>query len=353
MGFRSAVATSVVAVLAGSAMVASGGTSSATTPASADIHVGTFNISNLAFDSRAAGEHQVWKKRRPVIRKQILSQGLDVVGLQEANPSSVYKSSVTYGVNQYMDLLNAINGQGAHYALTNEYEYNCVKSTSSKNCVYQDRGASQDTRILYNTDTLTMLSQGSYKYNAQTAGKQDRYLDWAVFQTNANGRKFLFVNTHLDPASIDSRKQEWSELIDKTNQLKQYMPVMVVGDFNTSKYDDYAATYLPAMKSAGYGDVLNQQYATNPSNNPRPETMTNAWVNSFGNFRRNVEDYSYYKNRNKIGNGIDWVFASNNLEVKNYDVAVPMDAQTLQIKGVIPSDHNLVTSTIVLPPSGS
>jgi endonuclease/exonuclease/phosphatase family metal-dependent hydrolase len=352
MGFRSAVATSVVAVLAGSAIVAAGGTSSAT-ETSTDVKVGTFNISNLAFDSRAAGEHQVWKKRRPVVRRQILDNHLDVVGLQEANQSSVYTSSVTYGVNQYMDLKNAINGQGYHYALTNEYEYNCVKSTSSKNCVYQDRGASQDTRILYNTDTLTMLDQGSYKYNAQTAGKQDRYLDWAIFETKANGRKFLFVNTHLDPSSISVRQQEWSELIDKTNSLKQYMPVVVVGDFNTSKYDDYTQTYLPAMKNAGYGDVLNQQYATNPAHNPRPETMKYAWVNSFGNFRRNVEDYSYYKRRDKIGNGIDWVFASNNLEVKSYEVAVPMDPQTLQVQGVIPSDHNLVTADISMTPPSS
>lgn len=349
MGFRGVVAaTSVAAVLAGSTILTGAGASSASAASVSDVRIGSFNISNLAFDSRAAGEHKVWKERRPVVRKQILYRHLDVVGLQEANPSNVYKSSVSYGANQFLDLRAAINGKGYHYAVTNEYAYNCEKSTSSKNCVYQYRGASADTRILYNKDTLTMLDQGSYLFNAQTAGKQDRYLAWAIFEQKSSGEKFLFVNTHLDPSSIAVRKAQWSELIDKTNELKQYLPVITVGDFNTSKYDDYASTYLPAMKNAGYGDVLNQEYSTNPAHNPRPQTMKYAWVNSFGNFRRNVADYSYSKRRDKIGNGIDWVFATNNVPVKSYEVAVPMNSSTLKIRGVIPSDHMLVTATFSL-----
>lgn len=354
MGFRGAVAAaSVAAVLAGSTVLTSTGVSSAAAATVGDVRVGSFNIANLAFDTGASGDHEVWKKRRKVVRKQILYRHLDVVGLQEANPSYSYKSRVTYGVNQFMDLKNAVNGNGGHYAMTNRTPYNCVKSTSSKNCAYKYRGASADTRIMYNTDTVTKVSQGSYKFASQTAGKQDRYMAWAVFELKSTGKKFLFVNTHLDPASIASRKAEWSELIEKTNELKQYLPVIMVGDFNTSKYDDYAATYLPAMKDAGYGDILNQEYKTNPAHNPRPQTMKYAWVNSFNGYRRNVADYGYAKRRDKIGNGIDWVFASNNLPVKSYEVAVPMDPSTLKIKGVIPSDHMLVAATITLPQASS
>jgi len=337
---------STVALMTG--LLAAGGGGSATATTATDVRVASYNISNLAFDPQATGDHAVWKKRRPVIRRQILKQDLDVVGLQEANQSSNYTSSVTYGVNQYMDLKKAINGQGGHYALTNEYAYNCLKSTSSKNCTYVNRGASQDTRILYNTDTVKMVSQGSYLYETQTAGKNPRYLAWAVFQLKSNGQQFLFTDTHLDPSSIATRKAQWSELITKTNQLKQSMPVIAVGDYNTSKYDDYAATYLPKMKSAGYGDVLNQEYATNPVRKPRAETTTNAWINSFNGFRRNVAVYSYSTRRDKTGNGIDWVFASNDLPVKNWSVLIPMHRSTLKATGVIPSDHNLVVATLSL-----
>jgi endonuclease/exonuclease/phosphatase family metal-dependent hydrolase len=349
MGFRGAVAAvGVAAVLAGSTIVSGAGTSSAAGFTSADVKVGSFNISNLVNDPTASGDHEVWKKRRPLVRKQILIRHLDVVGLQEANPSSIYKSSVSYGVNQFMDLKAAINGKGYNYALTSEAAYNCAKSTSSKNCVYTDRGASQDTRILYNKDTLTLLDEGAYKYTAQTAGKQDRYLAWARFETKSTGEQFFFADTHLDPRSKDVRKAQWSELITQVNSLKGYDPVIVVGDFNTSKYDDYTAQYLPAMKNAGYGDILNQQYSTNPAHNPRPQTMKNAWVSSFGAYRRDVSVYSYYKARNKIGNSIDWIFATNSLPVKSYEVAVNMDPQTLKYKGVIPSDHHLVAATISL-----
>jgi hypothetical protein len=103
------------------------------------------------------------------------------------------------------------------------------------------------------------------------------------------------------------------------------------------------------MKNAGYGDILNQEYKTNPAHNPRPQTMTNAWVSSFGNYRRDVSVYSYYKNHAKIGNGIDWIFATNSLPVKSYDVAVNMNQKTLKYKGVIPSDHHLVSATFTLP----
>jgi endonuclease/exonuclease/phosphatase family metal-dependent hydrolase len=147
MGFRGAVAATCVAtVLAGSAMFTAAGSAPASATALTDLRVGSYNISNLAFDSRAAGEHKVWKERRPVIRKQILYRHLDVVGLQEANPSSVYKSSVSYGANQFDDLKAAINGKGYQYAMTNEYAYNCVKATSSKNCVYSTRAPTSTTR---------------------------------------------------------------------------------------------------------------------------------------------------------------------------------------------------------------
>lgn len=164
-----------------------------------------------------------------------------------------------------------------------------------------------------------------------------RSLAWAVFGLKSNGRNFLFTNTHLTPSSIATRKAQWDEAIDLTNRLKGGMAVIAVGDYNTSKYDSYAATFLPRMKSAGYGDVVNQEYATNPVRRPRALTKTNAWINSFNGYRRNVAVYSYSTRRDKIGNGIDWVFASNSLVVKNWSVMVPMSSTRLSIAGIIPS----------------
>jgi endonuclease/exonuclease/phosphatase family metal-dependent hydrolase len=312
-----------------------------------DVRVGSFNLSSLAFDSKAGGDHEPWKVRRPVVVEQIINQKVDVLGLQEANQSSIYPTSVDYGVNQYMDLKGALAAQGRHFALTNENAYNCAKPASTYQCQYSYQGASQDNRILYNTDRVSMLDQGSVKYATQTVGKNERYLAWGVFKMKATGKEFFFTDTHLDPYSADTRKAQWSEMIDIINRLKGTRPVVAVGDFNTSKYDDYAATFLPRMKSNGYGDVLGQQFAQSMLTPMRAETTSRRWVNSYNGFQRDVRGYSYEDNMRKAGNGIDWIFATNSVRVKQWAVAVRVDTTTMKITGIIPSDHSMVRATLV------
>lgn len=336
------------AALATTTTLSAGG-SAATAAAGTDLRVGSFNISNVTFDTSAGGDHVIWKQRRSKVASQILGERLDVVGVQEANPSLIYKDRLVNGANQFMDLKNALNEQGGNYALTNEFSYNCVKATSSRNCVYQDRGAALSNRILYDTDTMSLVKQGSYRYPTQTAGKYERYLIWAVLKTRSTGKQVMFTNTHLDPYSSTTRVAQWKQSIAKTNSLKGSLPVIAVGDYNTSKFTNYAAQMLPAMKSAGYGDVLNQEYAINPVRVRRAATTTMAYVNSFNAYRRDAKPYSYYTRKDKLGNNIDWVFASNNLPVKNWKVVMDIDTTTMMLRGVIPSDHNLVSAVLSLP----
>jgi endonuclease/exonuclease/phosphatase family metal-dependent hydrolase len=326
-----------------------------TTPApgastgSADVRVASFNIFGIHNDARATGEIRTWRERRPVVVRQILDQDVDVVGLQEANQSTIYPG-VNYGSTQYADLRGAINATGAHYALTNEASYNCQKPSSSTSCVPVYRGASNSTRILYNTDTLDVVAQGSMRYAHQTAGKSDRYLVWGVFRVKATGGEFLFTTTHLDSYTPTVRVAQWNELIARVGQLRNGRPVVAVGDFNTTKYSTWAADLLPRMKSAGYGDVLDQQPGNSNVVSPRAQSRTNAWVNSYNGFRRDVKAYSYWENKTtKLGNSIDWVFASNELAVKEWETVIDHDPSTLRLTGVIPSDHNMVRATVVIP----
>ena len=64
------------------------------------------------------------------------------------------------------------------------------------------------------------------------------------------------------------------------------------------------------MKSAGFGDVMNQEYQVNPPKNVRAEQVINGWINSFNDYRRDITPYSY-RRADQVGNGIDWVFATN------------------------------------------
>jgi endonuclease/exonuclease/phosphatase family metal-dependent hydrolase len=248
-----------------------------------------------------------------------------------------------------MDLKGALAARGRHFLLTNENAYNCAKPASTYKCQYADQGASQDNRILYNADRVTMLDQGSVRYSTQTVGKNERYLAWGVFKMKATGKEFFFTDTHLDPYSAATRQAQWSEMIAIINRLKGTRPVVAVGDFNTSKFDDYAATFLPRMRSNGYGDVLGQQFQQPVLTAMRAETTSRRWVNSYNGYQRDVRGYSYEDAMRKAGNGIDWIFATNSVRVKQWAVAARVDTRTMRLTGIIPSDHSMVRATLVFP----
>jgi endonuclease/exonuclease/phosphatase family metal-dependent hydrolase len=316
----------------------------------ADVRVASFNLFGVNNDASASGEQATWRTRRPVVVSQILAEHPDVVGLQEANQSTTYASSLDYGSTQYDDLVGALAARGAHYAVTNASSYNCLKATSSAACVPTYRGASNSTRIIYDTDRLDLVAQGSMKYAAQAAGKIDRYLAWGVFRVRATGGELFFADTHLDSYDPAVRVAQWRELVARVNALKNSRPVVVVGDFNTTKFNDWSAELLPRMQSEGYGDVLDQQYRSSDIAAPRARTLENAWVNSSNGFRRNVADFSYEgEPTTKIGNNIDWVFATNSLEVRDWKTVVDYDPTSLTVTGVIPSDHCMVRATLVIP----
>jgi endonuclease/exonuclease/phosphatase family metal-dependent hydrolase len=321
-------------------------------PASAataqDIRVGTFNIVTVSADGNASGERKVWRDRRNTVIGQILSRRLDVVGVQEANQSTIYGSRLVDDKrNQYLDLRAGLNKAGAAYQVTSVYPYNCYKAWSSRNCHYRNRAASGDNRIIYNTRTMTLLYKGAYKYPHQVPGKTARYLGWAVFRVKATQREVLVVTTHLDPYSKSVRVAQWRDMLSKVNSLAHGRPVVVTGDLNTTKWSDYAGGVMSAMHQNKYDDVLNQRYRTNPS--PiKAESTTHAFINSFNGWRRDVRSYSYWDDRAKTGNGVDWIW-TRGVHVSDAEVVANLDERTGRIIGTIPSDHHMVKAAITVP----
>ncbi len=319
----------------------------APTPGPVDIRAGSFNVMTVHGD-QTAGEQTTWANRRSTVVSQIMGEHLDVLGAQEVDQSYYRTSQLVDGATQYLDLLNGLNEAGGSYALTSEYTYNCVRPLTSYNCVYQDRGASAGDRIYYNTKTLELVRRGAYLFPSQDVLKSYG-MAWAVLRVKASGTEFLFTTTHLCPPNRTVRVEQWNQLIKEINRIKGSLPVIATGDFNTQKFDTIVQTMLPAMKNAGYGDVLNQTYATNPIANPRAQKSINGWVNSLGRWNRDVKSYSYYNNRSKTGNNIDYVFASNYLPVKEWKMVLDFDPTSLQVRGTLPSDHHLVRATLTLP----
>lgn len=309
-----------------------------------DVRVGSFNIKNVLFARRPMVN---WKIRRQVIIRQVLGEKIGVLGIQEAHQGRSIGLNYPDGENQYADLRGGLNDAGGHYRLTTPASYNCANPDSFHNCRYRDRGASRSTRILYDAQLFEMVRDGSVKYRRQI--REDRYLVWAVFKVRSTGQKFLFTTTHLTSRDERIRMAQWRQSVRVVNRLKGRKPVISTGDYNANKYHPISREMLPVMRENGYGDVLNQEYRTNPIEDPRAESVVNGWINSYNYGKRDVAAFSFEDQRHLTGMNIDWVFASNDLPVKEWKVVVDYNPDTLEVQGALPSDHNLVRATIRLP----
>ena len=322
------------------------------TPAQAggsmDLNVASFNIQSVAVD-RTSGEQRPWRDRRNTVVAQILDERIDVAGLQEASPSKYFADRLVNGTTQMTDLVNGLNGAGGNYRLTNYSAFNCENATTQYNCKYKYRAATGDNRIVYNADRLTQLKRGGLRFKAQGSNFVS-YLPWALFETKATGDKFIFASTHLTTGAEDKRRAQWNELIWKMNKLRSTygVPLFVVGDFNTHKFSDLGAQMLPKMRNNGYGDVTGQVAWTNRLDRPRADSMVNAWINSYNRLTRDVRQYSYYQDRSRVGNTIDWIFASNALDVNQYELVLDYGSD-LKVNGVMPSDHNMLKASVTIP----
>jgi endonuclease/exonuclease/phosphatase family metal-dependent hydrolase len=306
------------------------------------LRVGSFNLRNAALPLIPG--IAPWSKRRKVAIRQILAERLDVFGIQETSFGP--KAGVKYptgGSTQYIDLMKGLNAAGGHYKLTSKAAYNCENPKTPYKCEHVDRGASGGDRILYNTDTLELVSRGARLYKAQSGS--GRHFVWAVLRVKATGEEILFTTTHLS-STPSARAAQWLEMIPMIEALKGTRRVLATGDFNVRKNDEIAKTVYPAMKNAGYGDVLNQEYAVNPLPHPRALQTVNGWLGSFNGGRRDLDDYGYPTKQERTGNIIDYVFADNDMIVRKWEVVVNYDRRTFQTIGRLPSDHNLVVATL-------
>lgn len=194
-----------------------------------------------------------WASRRAAVAATIRSQKPDVVGIQEASQPPLAGQKV----NQWRDLRNAV---GDPYQMANANGYNCVRITTPYKCVYEYHGASQGTRILYNAATVELIAQGSHRLtSAADAGA--KYVAWARFKQLSTGKKFLFVNTHLEHRKtatkyFELRKQQAREVVAAMRKHRYGLPVIMVGDWNSDKWTRPSNVTSDVIVGAGLIDPL-------------------------------------------------------------------------------------------------
>lgn len=320
-----------------------------------DLRVATFNIRTMNLDS-AAFPAQQWLNRADRVASLLLGAATtrnpagaaapEVIALQEANQS--YSKFAAPCTNQMIDLRNRLDVlSGRHYEATSLNPYTSI-----------------GTRILFDTTRLRLERAGSVLLAAP--GTTHPHLAWAVFQARDGGQRFFFGSVHLVPdESINSaaiRSAEWDRLLALLADpaLTEALPIVLGGDFNSPRSggangaNTAALTHLQQMAAAGVGDTLLGNLdpgdrtltidKSRPAVNDPKTAPLNANCASFNGFRllQSCVDPTL------IGQQIDYLFASNPLPVKTWEVVLDTDPASNWL-GTIPSDHNLVRATVTLP----
>ena len=282
------------------------------------MRIGSFNIKQPDEDTALCGSFSA--RARDIVASKV-----DVLGVQEA-----------YQGSDRVHLMDALAGAGGgKYAITlPEGKHGWENGW--------------DNRIVYNTDRITLINSTHAPFKSQDGSGLPREFVWGTFEMKANRHRFLVYTTHLEPGgSAALKRAQWDQI--RANALinqkvdGKTLPVFIVGDYNTSKFRQPADVMLPKMKASGFGDVLGQTYESYKVSGQRAKSMAYEYFNSFNDCKIRPSRVD----AGRIGNNIDWIFATNSLQIPEWRTWVRWKDSGLQTP--IASDHFLVTIKALLP----
>lgn len=315
------------------------------------LNVATFNVRCANCSKKPTNSREKpWTARRDVIVKQILSQDVDVLGLQEASPGLLDSPRIS----QFEDLLNRL---GRDYAVTDASRYNCTRTdTTFTRCgAFKDRGASQDSRIFYRTGRLTLQDSGSLRLDGRSIGNGSaRYMAWAQFKDKKTNKSFIFATAHFEPGSsssaIRTRVAQVKRAIARLSSVNdRKLPIIWGSDLASSKLSHAGNKSYDAFMSAGYTDPLGNTYkAKSVTSKTYAETRVNEQYFTLNNFA--AKPNNYVSRGYKVGAHLDYILIKNSTRVRVTEWKQVLNLTSSgNFAGVIPSDHNMVRATVILP----
>lgn len=311
-------------------------------PTSEPLRIGSFNVKCANCFSNLP-EEGTWVERRASVVSTIIRQAPDVLGIQEASQGWLKGTEIS----QFEDLRNRLKAAGGNYQLANSHRNNCVKSTTPSSCSYKDQGASKGTKVYFNADTVELISQGSKRLESACGGCNERYVAWAILRQKSTGKKIFFADTHLEPTPtyaakrIIQTRQMIAEIAAKNTEK---LPVFAVGDFNSTRYQTPSNAPYDQMIASGLVDPLGQTYkSAKVSSLATAEKRIHANYNTYNDFRRAQTFYGVDEN----GSALDYIFTSP-MRVTEWETVVTVDSAG-KLAGRIPSDHNMLRATVLLP----
>lgn len=184
--------------------------------------------SNIRLGVANDGENS-WDNRKSAFPAMLADQCPDIFGVQEA-----YDFQLAY-----------LNEQCP--------QYTCVG-------VGRDDGVNKGEHmsIFYNNERFNLEKWGTY-WLSETPDVPSlgwdaacyRTATWGLLAEKKTGRKFYFVNTHLDHVGIDARKNGLALIVERIGAMNpENYPMVLTGDFNVTPDNPGLVDLDKIMKSA-------------------------------------------------------------------------------------------------------
>lgn len=177
------------------------------------LNVLTFNI---RMDTQEDGYNQ-WSNRKDLAADLVKFHEVDIFGAQEVLN------------HQLNDLLQRLP----------EYAYVGVGREDGKT-------KGEYAPIIYRKDRFVLEDSGNFwlAEDINAVGKKgwdaacERVATWGILKDKQSGKKFFFLNTHLDHMGKVARHEGASLVLEQAHKLSKGLPVIVTGDFNAAPDDD-------------------------------------------------------------------------------------------------------------------
>jgi endonuclease/exonuclease/phosphatase family metal-dependent hydrolase len=143
--------------------------------------------------------------------------------------------------------------------------------------------------IFYNTSEIKLLEWGTY-WLSETPDEPSisweadfkRTMTWAKMQMKYSGKKFFYVNTHLDNHSGTAREEGLKLILDKIAEKNtDNLPVVLTGDFNVTPDNSVLGVLVDA-------EMLDARTTAEKTDNL-------PTFNGLGDEEERVIDYIYYR----------------------------------------------------------
>ena len=189
-------------------------------------------ITVMSYNIRTGGAQDgtnSWQFRYPATALMIEDQKPDVFGVQEAMPYQLL----------FID------------ESCRDYDYVGVGREDG-------RKKGEHVAVFYNKKTMSLLKWGTF-WLSETPDEPTKGWDaackrsttWALLKSKDSGRKFYFINTHLDHKGKTARAEGLALILTKMSEInKDGLPVVLVGDFNAEVTDPAIAVLDGTMKNA-------------------------------------------------------------------------------------------------------